>query len=147
MHRGLLALMLAAGSAQAAPGPADTFDVAAEAGYRPVPEALAAYLDDRVARTGTHRFCVVGYRLAGTGGIAWVYWHEGQRLVHWEPAGAGFEPKDTLLHSRRDLDLRRDVVATARELAGSSYRIDRPWLRRLLADCHQRGRRFTVHRR
>lgn len=129
------ALMLAGAAASAAPVPADTFAVDQEPGFKPVPPALESYLDAQVGgqpgREGVQHFCVVGYQVqrsqtAEALKIAWVYWHEGQRLVYWEPAGADVDSKETLVRSRRDLNLRKDVVATHRELGSSTYCIDQP---------------------
>lgn len=149
MRHLLSALTLASAAASAAPLPAETFVVDQEPGFKPVQAALQSYVDGRSARTGVQHFCVIGYRVqrspqAEALHIAWVYWHEGQRLVHWEPAAADVDPKETLIRSRRDLDLRKDVVASARELGASTYRIDQPWLQRLLADCKRRGQRFET---
>lgn len=132
--------------AGAQPLPGQTFAVDAEPGFKPVQPALQAYLDTQPARPpgrAAQQFCVVGYR-QGDSRYAWVYWHEGQRLVYWEPAADDVESKETLTRSRRDLSLRRDVVATTAELRGSSYRIDRAWLARLLADCRHRGQTFQL---
>lgn len=134
---------LAAGLAAAA-GPA-TFVVDQTPGFQPVLPALQAYLGTQEPPPrGVQHFCVIGYERDAQK-TAWVYWREGQRLVHWEPAGDGFEPKDTLTRSRRDLNLRRDVVATPAEVGASSYRIHRAWLNGLLADCRRRGQTFQVN--
>jgi hypothetical protein len=144
----LFALTLAGA---AVPSPAETFVVDQEPGFKPVQPALESYLGGQVGHAGMQHFCVVGYRAqrsqaAEAFQFAWVYWHEGQRLVYWEPAGADVDSKETLLLSRRDLNLRKDVVATDRELGGSTYRIDRTWLNRLLADCRRHGQSFRIRR-
>jgi len=139
-------LAWAASVAQALAAP--YFPVEPEPGFRPVGAALEAYLDQQPpasVASGPQRFCVLG-RGQGDTRHAWVIWLSGQRLVHWEPAAAGVEPKQTLLRSRRDLDLRRDVVDRSDALRGSSYLIDRPWLNRLQAECRQRGQQFIVPR-
>ena len=151
MRHILSALTLAGAAASAAPRPAETFVVDQEQGFKPVQPALESYLEGQVVREGVQHFCVVGYQAqrsqaAETFKFAWVYWHEGQRLVYWEPAGADVDSKETLILSRRDLNLRKDVVATDRELGSSTYRIDRPWLNRLLADCRRHGQSFGIRR-
>jgi hypothetical protein len=141
-----LALCVAGAAATAQPLPAQTFAADAEPGFKPVLPALEAYLDAQTApAAGTQHFCVVGYR-RGEDRYAWVYWQQGQRLVYWEPAADDVESKETLTRSRRELNLRKDVVASARELRGSSYRVDRPWLNRLLTDCRHRGQAFDLRR-
>jgi len=143
-----LALGVAAAAVVAQPLPAQTFLADTEPGFKPVLPALEAYLDAQetpAVRLGTQHFCVVGYR-RGEDRYAWVYWPQGQRLVYWEPAADDVESKETLTHSRRDLNLRKDVVASAGELRGSSYRVDQPWLKRLLADCRRRGQSFDIRR-
>lgn len=130
----------------AQPLPAQTFTVGSEPGFKPVAAALQAYVEAQPtppAARSRQQFCVVGYG-QGDKRHAWVYWHQGQRLVYWEPAGEDIESKETLTRSRRDLNLRRDVVATPAELGGSTYRVDRPWLNALLADCRRRGERHTL---
>lgn len=154
MRHFLSALTLAgaaASAAPAAPSPAQTFAVDQEPGFKPVQTALEAYLDGQMQREGVQHFCVLGYQVqrpqdAEAFKIAWVYWHEGQRLVYWEPAAADVDSKETLIRSRRDLNLRTDVVATERELGSSTYRIAQPWLNRLLADCRRRGQSFEIRR-
>ena len=141
-----LCLAWAACAAQASPAPA--FMAESEPGFRPVGPALVAYLDAQPASAvagGPQRFCVLG-RGQGDSRHAWVIWLSGQRLVHWEPAAAGVDPKETLVHSRRDLDLRRDVVDSTNALRGSSYLIARPWLNRLQAECRHRGQQYIVPR-
>jgi hypothetical protein len=148
VRAGWIALCLASAAATAQPLPAQTFAVDAEPGFKPVQPALQAYLAGQeapAARAGAQHFCVVGYR-SGDNRYAWVYWLEGQRLVYWEPAADDVESKETLTRSRRELNLRKDVVASTRELRGSSYRIDRPWLKRLLADCRRRGQAYDIRR-
>ncbi len=139
-------LAWAASAAQALP-PAG-FLAESEPGFRPVGAALGAYLDalpPSAVGSGPQRFCVLG-RGQGDTRHAWVIWLSGQRLVHWEPAAAGMDSKQTLVHSRRDLDLRRDVVDGTDRLRGSSYMVDRAWLNRLQAECRQRGQQYIVPR-
>lgn len=143
-HVLLAAGLVLAASARAAGPSTATFVVDETPGFKPVLPALQTYLGTKEpAPGGAQHFCVIGYERGGQK-TAWVYWREGQRLVLWEPAGPDFESKDTLTRSRRDLNLRRDVVATKREVGSSSYRIDRPWLNGLLADCRRRGQTFEV---
>lgn len=131
----LLAALVLATAAAAVP----TFDTRRAAGFGDAQVPLRAYLTGR-RRAGSQHFCVVGYRQPG-GRQAWVHWREGRRLVLWEPTGAG---REALRFSRRDLDLRRDVVAGEAALAGSSYRVTRAWVAGVLADCARAGTRYAV---
>lgn len=151
MRQLLSALSLLGAAVSAAPAHDETFVVDQEPGFRPVQAALESYAGGKTGQEGVQHFCVIGYRVQHSSQseafkFAWVYWHEGQRLVHWKPAATDVDPKETLIRSRRDLDLRKDVVASPRELGASTYRIDQPWLRRLLADCRQRGQSFETRR-
>jgi hypothetical protein len=125
------------------------FDVDAATGFKPVTGALKALSASQSNSKRRQHFCVIGY--VGDGDarsvpakIAWVHWREKQQLVLWEPAAEGFKSKETLLRSRRTLDLDRDVVATDAEVAGSSYVVSRPWVDELINDCKRRGKRYLL---
>lgn len=126
---------------------ASTFDTRAEAGFGDASAALATYLDAQDAPVrGPQHFCVVGYRQPSGDRIAQVHWVEGNRLILWEPVADPEYARTALRHSRRDLDLATDVVADEAALAGSSYRVTRPWLARVLADCAAQGTAYTIAR-
>jgi hypothetical protein len=71
--------------------------------------------------------------------IAWVIWRSGDRLVLWE------ENTEGLKHSRRDLSLSEDVVATQAEIGTSTYLVDRQWVNNLERQCAAFGRYVTVN--
>lgn len=91
------------------------------------------------AKRGPQHFCVVAYRDQDgpPHAWAWVHWSEARKIILWEGG-------DTLIHSRRDLDLDRDVVPTLDDVHGSTYLITRAWLEETLADCAKHGTRFVI---
>jgi hypothetical protein len=135
--RATAALLLAA----AAP-PQRAFDPSGDPRFGDPAPSLRAFLAGRLPRRHPpQHVCVVGYR-SPDATLAWVHWREGHRLILWEPG----EPwaDDALLMSRRQLDLRTDVVATDDEIGGSTYLVTRAWVRAILADCARAGRRVVV---
>jgi hypothetical protein len=143
--------VLAATSVTASDTPSrySVFKVDRQQGFVPVKPALLAYLSGQSAKAGMHRLCVIGYDInrqvnSPADNIAWVYWQQGNRLVYWEPVIDGFESKETLIRSRRNLDLTQDVVASDANIAGSTYLISRSWLDDLLTDCKRRGRTYKI---
>ena len=132
-----------------------TFQVSKTDGYRPVRPSLQNYLRQQPGKDRTQQhFCVIGYEQptqseSQSNQIAWVHWIEGSRLVLWLPVGtdSGFPSEYTLLNSKRNLNLKKDVVSTPEEIGSSSYLVDRPWVDALIADCRKRGERFTLRRK
>jgi hypothetical protein len=126
-----------------------SFNVEKTAGYNPVIPALESYLVAQDATKGQHHLCVIGYvepmsEGAGKNNIAWVLWHEGNRLTLWEPAAEGFESKDSLKHSRRDLDIEKDVAATTEEVGSSTYKVSAAWVEDVKSDCQKRGESYEI---
>jgi hypothetical protein len=109
--------------------------------FRNPEAALVALLDQRGA-SGTHEFCVVAFR-EGKEERAWVWWKQGNALILWEPE-TGPDAALALVHSRRFLDLEKDVVATDEEIAGSTYRVSHPWVTSLLRNCEMHGKSFRI---
>ncbi|MES2674601.1 MAG: hypothetical protein V4660_10195 [Pseudomonadota bacterium] len=127
----------------------ESFNVEKAAGYNPVLPALKSYLVAQDAKKGQQHLCVMGYVEPISGGtgknkIAWVYWQEGNRLTLWEPAAEGFEPKDTLNHSRRDLDIVKDVTATTGKVGSSTYKESIAWVEDVKKDCQKRGKSYQI---
>ncbi len=125
------------------------FKVYRSQGYVPTKSALQAYLKDRSARSGRHLVCVIGYVIKRPTDpvafkVAWVYWPRGNRLVSWEPAAEGFDSSETLIRSRRDLDLATDVVETDADIGSSTYLVSRPWVDMVLNDCKRRGNSYRL---
>lgn len=129
------------------------FKVSTAEGYHPMRPLLQNYLQMQPNKNKSKQhFCVIGYNQPTQdeyqpNQIDWVHWVEGARLVLWLPVGSdsGLPPEYTLLHSKRDLDLKKDVVSTPEKIGGSSYLVDRSWVNAMLADCRIRGERLTLH--
>ena len=127
----------------------EIFNVEKAPGYNPVLPALESYLAAQDATKGQQTLCVIGYVEpksdgAGKNNVAWVYWREGNRLTQWEPAAEGFEPKDSLKHSRRDLDLAKDVVAKPEDVGSSTYKVSSAWVADVKKDCQKRGKSYEI---
>jgi len=127
----------------------ESFNVEKATGYNPVAPALKSYLEAQDAVKGKQHLCVIGYLEPITGGtgknkIAWVYWREGNRLTLWEPAAEGFEPKDSLKHSRRDLDIAKDVTTKSEEVGSSTYKESITWVEDVKKDCQKRGKSYEI---
>ena len=132
--------------------PKKTFTVERASGFKPVPVALEAFLVKQKAAPGPHSLCVVGYfekksAASPSTKIAWVHWRGGNRLTRWEPAAKGFESKDTLIRSRRSLDLTKDVAESAEAVGGSTYLVSRNWVDAINKDCKQRGKTYSIELR
>lgn len=76
--------------------------------------------------------------------VSWVKWKEGNRLVFWEPAAHGFDPKDTLVHSRRNIDLAKDLVAGQEEIGSSTFLQTREWASAIERDCQKHGKHYQI---
>jgi hypothetical protein len=129
--------------------PKKTFAVERANGFKPVSAALDAYLVKHEAAKGSHSLCVIGYveprnTESPSRKVARVHWREGNRLTLWEPAAKGFESRDTLIRSRRHLDLAKDVAATAEAASGSTYLVSRAWIDAIDRDCKRRGKTYSI---
>lgn len=96
---------------------------------------IKAFLKERHPRP-MNTVCVVAEPDATGAGRAWVLWREGSTLVLWEG-------EEELVHSRRILDLRRDVVATDKDVGSSTYLVSRTWVDALTKRCAREG--VTAH--
>jgi hypothetical protein len=135
----LMPLLLAVADDHGAP-----FDQRRDPAFGDARKAIARFLASAVPRPrGPQHFCVVGYN-DGESRRAWVHWREGKALILWEGSADPVHADDALILSRRQLDLNTDVVPTSADIAGSTYRIDRLWLDRTLADCAARGTHYAV---
>jgi hypothetical protein len=132
--------------------PEQTFLPNQQLGYKPVKPALKALASTQKSKTKLQHFCVIGYLLerpadAPSSKIAWVYWKEQNSLIYWESAAPGSQSADTLINSRRQLDLAQDVVATQAEVGSSSYLVTRGWVDSVLKDCQKRGVSYALNNR
>jgi hypothetical protein len=95
-------------------------------------------LVDADAVAPRNRFCVVGQHVSGDR-QAYVHWPARNKLILWEPRD---DPR-AVLHSRRYLDLHRDV---ADDPGGSSYILTRDFVAEVIAACRRVGDTFVVQR-
>ncbi len=86
-----------------------------------------------------NRLCVIGQR-DGTSSQAYVYWPSENKLILWTP---DVTDPATLVHSRRYLDLKRDVV-TGDDVHGSTYLLSQHFVNQTLSACAEKGDYFTI---
>lgn len=114
--------------------------------YHHPKRAVAGFLKQHKAKGKRNHFCIIAYRIRRANqntDVAYVHWPEGQQLILWEPVVQGQPVENGLIYSRRQWDLRTDVVATDNDINGSSYLISKPWLQRVEADCVAKGKKFS----
>lgn len=100
---------------------------------------VSRYLRQKSSRRPAHA-CIVGLKVDGENNAAWMIWRSGGRLILWEGGG-----ENNLNRSRRNLSLRRDVVASDTATGTSTYLVSRPWVAALERKCAKFGRYVTVH--
>lgn len=96
-------------------------------------------LVDSDGHSRINRICVIGQK-AKDYDSAYVYWPRENKLILWE---ANLDDPDAISHSRRYLDLTRDVVE-GDDVHGSSYLITRSWANSVIAACKRHGETVTV---
>ena len=75
-----------------------------------------------------------------------VYWPEGGRIYTYGPADDGrIGPGNR--DEGADIDLRMDVVASERQIAGSTTRVTRAFVNGLIGRCRASGMQYTIARR
>ncbi len=115
--------------------------------YQQPKEALVGYLKQQKTKGKKNHFCIIAYRIlreTQKTEVAYVHWPEGRRLILWEPVIEGRPVEDGLTYSRRQWNLRTDVVATDKDINGSTYLISKPWLRQLQYDCEKNGKKISL---
>ncbi len=109
--------------------------------------ALNEYLNAQPpSQQAKHHFCVVGYDNGNNAKLAYVYWREGQKLILWEGSRFPEYAAQSLILSRRQLDLTQDVVATEADIAGSTYLVTKAWVAGVATDCAKQGTKYVLHR-
>ncbi|MGI4792789.1 MAG: hypothetical protein ACRYG8_01645 [Janthinobacterium lividum] len=101
-----------------------------------------AQLQSLVDRNGHHRmnrFCVIGQK-DGTHFQAEVYWLSENKLILWVP---NINDAATLIHSRRYLDLRRDVRTN---IGTSTYLLSKSFVAETLKACASEGEHFIIEK-
>lgn len=73
----------------------------------------------------------------------WVYWKEKNRLILFEPYQDSILPAKELYLSRRNLDLKKDVVPTIDDIHGSTYLITEESKQQYLTSC-KKGSHFLI---
>ena len=74
-----------------------------------------------------------------------VYWPEGGHIYTYGPADDGrLGPGNR--DEGADIDLRTDVVASEKQIAGSTTRVTRAFVTGLIAHCRVSGTRYTIVR-
>ncbi|MGO4715377.1 hypothetical protein [Bradyrhizobium sp. 2TAF24] len=125
------------GSVSAQPAPRD-FDVRTDPAFAAMATPVARYVRTSGRAQRHNRICILGEQAADGSRSAWVIWRRAHRIVLWEPG------TNDLASSRRILDLRKDVVASDRDLRGSTYRVTRPWVEQLVARCAHSGAHLDI---
>lgn len=112
------------------------FDIRSDGAFADVQSVLHDYVRAR-SRTRHNNVCVIGYQARDGSRSAWVIWRGARRIILWEPG-------NDLSESRRTIDLRKDVVASEKDLNGSTYRVTRPWVNELVARCAKDGTTLDI---
>lgn len=121
------------------------FDTRSDSRFGDAKIVIQTYLSAlSVAKRKKNHVCIVGYTLGDGTRQAWAHWQEGGRIILWEGSNDTEGRKDGLRHSRRDLDLDKDVVADDSAVDGSSYRVTRAWVSSVLFDCVRFGHLYKV---
>lgn len=121
---------------------------------KPLPASGFSGLQQEFRRLATERgtakvnhFCAVirGDTSGGGDRSLEVYWPEGHQFLRYGP---GTDGKINALSqdAGATVDLRTDVVATERDIAGSTSRVTRAYVMALITRCRQTGTTFTVLR-
>jgi len=123
-------------------GPHDqpVFDLSKNRYFSNAQEVLEGLVQRKSHKMVNH-FCVIGYDVPKSIGMAWVYWQEGNAIILWE---ANTDPAYRLETSRDYLDLKKDVVPTLADVHNSTYLVTREWVREIETDCASRGVNFSI---
>ncbi len=112
--------------------------------YFAQPKNVLSRLAAQKGTTRKNTFCVVGYRFPDGGLQGWVYWKEGKAIILWEPLTEG---TFNLARSKRYIRIPGDVVATEEDVKGSTYRMTKHDVDKLIEECRREGEYFTVFKR
>jgi len=112
------------------------FDIKSDAGFRNYDQVISNYAHEH-RPAEENNFCVLGFRTNDNLKSAWIIWHEGRQIILWE----GGPDLDS---SRRKINLKSDVVATERDLHGSTYLVTQSWVRRVTNGCDRSGVKVIV---
>ncbi len=96
-------------------------------------------LIDAKGHTVENKLCVIGQK-DGRYQQAYVYWPSENKLILWTP---DVTDPETLVHSRRYLDLTRDVVKGS-DVHGSTYLLTQTFVDETLRACATKGDHYTI---
>ena len=102
-------------------------------------------LVDRDATLSTNELCVVGWQNGDPASLqAYLVWPAGHKLITWRPSK---DDPHSLLHETNVTDLQKDVVATDRDVNGSTYRVTHAWVGHIESSCRKFGMTVRLSRR
>ena len=133
----VVALACSAGSAPALAA-AEWVSIKTLPGFDDARAQLQALVNKNAHQT-TNRLCVVGQK-DGSHFQAEVYWPSESKLILWVP---NINDPETLTHSRRYLDLHRDVRTN---VGTSTYLLSRSFVKEVLQACVTKGDHFTIEK-
>ncbi len=109
--------------------------------------ALNKYLDAQPPlKQERQHFCIVGYDNGQNVKQAYVYWREGQKLILWEGTRLPEYAAESIVNSRSQLDLTKDVVKSEADIAGSTYLVTEAWVASIKNDCKKKGAKYSIKR-
>ena len=143
----VLAVGCLTGSATFAQGQHDVVFATDSAEYfgDPLPALQLLVRQKSAPRVARHHFCIVGFESPDSSRRAWVLWFEARRMLLWDGATDPVSARAALVHARRTIDLRTDVVKDQSALAGSGYLVTRAWVDELRSVCATRGQAYIVN--
>jgi hypothetical protein len=112
------------------------FDVASDADFRNYEQVVTAYAHKHRSKAD-NTFCLLGFRAGDNSKSAWIIWKEGRQIILWE----GGPDLDS---SRRKISLKSDVVATEKDLHGSTYLVTQAWVSDITSTCDRSGAKVRV---
>jgi hypothetical protein len=140
-------LLLLAGPASAQDATDAFFDTRKAEHFGDARLPLREYLRTKLPlKQNHHHFCVIGYQGADKSRRAWVHWREGAQLMLWSGFTDPQYRRDSIRQSRRQLDLKTDVVKTEEEVAGSTYLVTQAWVTKVMGDCEKGGAKYRIKR-
>ncbi|WNO09027.1 hypothetical protein [Teredinibacter sp. KSP-S5-2] len=104
-------------------------------GFSHFKSTLIAIAQERAPeQKGTHHFFVAKYVAAEQ--LTYMYWLEGRKLWILTPGGTTEESWLGMRYPSGGqlLDVDKDVVATEKEVGGSSYLVTQPWMQQRIYD-------------
>ena len=126
----------------------------AEPGFKGLSEELR-HLADRDGHVRINSFCAVveseqrpKTKRDLDGGFTWVlvHWKQERLLYTFGAADDKYGITDLNIFHSAPLDLRKDVVATRKDIGSSTYLVTKAWVTDVLRHCKDSGTQFTIIR-